>query len=51
MNDTSPIVSLLFWLNYHLLNLWEKSGIIVIAISLQEFQRKNELLDFKCNFL
>jgi len=39
IQDTSPIVSLLFWLNSDLLNLWEKSGLIVIAISLQEFQR------------
>jgi len=39
IKDTSPIVSLLFWLNGDLLNLWEKSGIIVIAMSLPEFQR------------
>jgi len=39
IQDTSPIVSLLFWLNSDLLNLWEKSGLIVIAIILKEFQR------------
>jgi len=40
LNDTSAIVSLLFWLNGHLLTLWEKSGIIVMAITLQELQKK-----------
>jgi len=35
----SPIVSLLFLLNGDLLNLWGKSRLIVIAMSLQDFQR------------
>jgi len=39
IKDTSPIVSLLFWLNGDLLNLWGKSRLIVIAMSLQDFQR------------
>jgi len=40
MNDTSAIVSLLFWLNGHLLNQWKKSGLIVKAIGLQKFYQK-----------
>ena len=38
IKDTSPIVSLLFWLNGDLLNLWGKSRLIVIAMSLQDFK-------------
>jgi len=43
LKETSLIVSLLFLLNGHLLNLWKKSDLIVVAISLQKFQRKKEI--------
>jgi len=33
IKDTSPIVSLLFWLNSDLLNFWEKGDLIFIAIN------------------
>jgi len=45
LNDTSPIVSLLFWLHGHLLNLWDEKGFIAVAISSKKFQR-NKLVIF-----
>lgn len=49
LNKTSLIVTLLFWLNSHGLNLQEKNGFIVITISLKG--KRNEQCDFQCNFL
>jgi len=40
IKDTSPIVSLLFWLNGDLLNLWGKSRLIVTA---NEFTRLSKI--------
>jgi len=50
-NETSPIVSLLFWLNGHLLNLWEGNSLIVMAIRLKEFQKRNKFVIFNAIFL
>jgi len=40
LNDTSPIVSLLFWLHDDLIHLRDEKCILVVTISFKNFQRK-----------
>jgi len=46
LNETAPIVSLLFWLNSHLLNLREENSFIFMAIRLKEFERQRNWVIF-----